>query len=229
MGDSIIVGLSGRCQSGKTTAAEFIARELPSEKHRVHFLNFADSLKQICIDLFGFTREQLYDDKLKNVPVDHIRWENMPGIITDKWHYDFLFGYKNLKDFVVYHEPGPMTPREFMEFFGTEICRKIFEPCWINATMADIRKFNEAHDSSKTNIHVIGDVRAPNEIKRIKNEGGAVFRLTRNPENRQTGLEKLLDQDGYDWNNFNAVIDNSKMSLDLKNEVVMLNLKRIIV
>ena len=45
--------------------------------------NFADPLKEICINLFGLSYEQCYgQDSWKNSPTK-LLWENMPGVVTD--------------------------------------------------------------------------------------------------------------------------------------------------
>ena len=73
--------------------------------------NFADSLKEICTMLFNIPPECVYgSDEQKNAIQEHLRWENMPGM--DK-------------------TIGAMTSREFMQFFGTEIMRKMYEPIWL--------------------------------------------------------------------------------------------------
>src|SRR5210317_1944796 len=78
--------------------------------------NFADSLKDMCINLFGFTYEQAYGtNDQKNQQLEHILWENMPGITCD------LAPELRLA--------GRMTAREFMQFFGTDIMRKNTRRC----------------------------------------------------------------------------------------------------
>lgn len=40
---------------------------------------------------------------------------------------------------------GCMTSREFMQFFGTEIMRKIHEPIWINSCIKKYNKNNQKY------------------------------------------------------------------------------------
>ena len=74
----------------------------------VRAYNFADPLKRMCVGLFGLTHEQCYGtDEEKNSLTD-ILWDNVS-------HDGQRGSDRN----------GYMTAREFMQFFGTNICRKI--------------------------------------------------------------------------------------------------------
>jgi hypothetical protein len=154
--------------------------------------NFADSLKDMCINLFGFTYEQAYGtNDQKNQVLDHIKWENMPQQHTRK--------KKSLKK-------GSMTSREFMQFFGTDIMRKIHNDVWANACINKITK--EGSD-----LAIIADVRFPNEVEAIKKAGGKVLRLERNVHEDDHDSETALDVDNYDHSNFWHVLDNREMTI----------------
>ena len=168
--------------------------------------NFADSLKEICVNLFNVPYECVHGtDEQKNQLQEHLRWENMLGVISDSRFNSFLLDHKidlQAKN-IVYHEPGPMTAREFMQFLGTDIMRKIYEPIWVNNCLNRIK-------SDSPPIAVIGDCRFVNEIEAVKNAGGKVVRLTRNISNNNHQSEK--DADNYEG--FDLVIDNSQMTID---------------
>lgn len=255
-----ILALSGRKQSGKNTAYNFllgvtlirlsvvrgkveikddgslwlsdlfgdknqagIARFMEERSETIDYFNneyvypfirnysFADLLKQtVCIDLLGLSWEQCYGtDEQKNSPT-HLRWEDMPGVITNKnnWStYTAAIREWGLK----IHDPGPMTGREVMQFTGTEIFRKMYNNIWAQATINKILK-------DKSKFAVITDCRFPNEVEAVQKAGGKVIRLTRNPFPKdQHDSETALDQENYDWNNFDAVIDNSNMSISDQN------------
>ncbi len=168
--------------------------------------NFADSLKEICVNLFNIPYECVHGtDEQKNQLQEHLRWESMPSVIPDGIFNSFLLNHKidlQAKN-IVYHEPGPMTAREFMQFLGTDIMRKIYEPIWVNNCLNRIK-------SDSPPIAVIGDCRFVNEIEAVKNAGGKVVRLTRNISNNNHQSEK--DADNYEG--FDLVIDNSQMTID---------------
>lgn len=74
-----IIGITGKLHSGKDTVAEYLVENLPKAVKR----SFADALKEIGMNVFGFSMEQMYDQKEKEV-VDPF-W----GVSGRKWCQDF--------------------------------------------------------------------------------------------------------------------------------------------
>ena len=126
-------------------------------------------------------------DEQKTKRVSHLRWENMPGIVT--------------KEVLAYHAAGPMTAREFMQHLGTDVMREMHEPVHVDHTINRIL-------SEQSNLAIIPDVRFPNEVKAIQNAGGKVVRLTRNTLKDDHASECGLDPENFDWSNFDVVIHN---------------------
>ena len=169
----------------------------------VKLYNFADPVKDMCINLFGFTYDQAYGtDEQKNQILSDIRWEDMPRHqnmkIMKKMPVDSKksWGWRE----------GEMTAREFMQFFGTDIMRKIHPNVWTKACLNKITK----EDSS---LAVIADVRFPNEVEAINKAGGKVLRLERDVHEDSHDSETALDVDNYDHSNFWHVLDNRKMTI----------------
>jgi hypothetical protein len=109
-----------------------------------------------------------------------------------------------------------MTAREFMQYFGSEIGREIYLDVWVDALERDIQK-------SLSGIAIIDDCRFPNEVNKIKEMGGHVIRLTRDPYKDNVdnhGSEKDLDPSVFDWNNFDKIIDNENMSIEQLTEEI---------
>jgi hypothetical protein len=151
----------------------------------IRFYSFADLLKQeVCMDVLGLTRAQCYgSDDDKNTPTQYV-WENMPSQSTiDK--------------------TGAMTAREVMQFVGTDLFRMMNSNVWVDACIRRIQK-------DKPTIAIITDVRFPNEVMGIKNAGGKVMRMTRNPagDSDTHASETALDKENFDWSNFDFVIEN---------------------
>ena len=158
----------------------------------VKLYNFADPVKDMCINLFGLTYEQAYGtNDQKNQTLKHIRWEDMPKVRASK--------RKPVKR-------GKITAREFMQFFGTDIMRKIHNDVWANACLNKITK--EGSD-----LAIIADVRFPNEVEAITKAGGKVLRLERNVHEDNHDSETALDVDNYDHSNFWRVLDNGEMTI----------------
>ena len=111
---------------------------------------FADVLKEFSVDVLGLEYNQVYGtNEEKNSPT-HLLWENMP----------------------TGNNKGPMTGREVLQYFGSDICRKMYENIWFDACIRRIRK-------DDPELALISDVRFPNEIQGIQGEGGIVFGLPR--------------------------------------------------
>ena len=146
----------------------------------VKLYSFADHLKWICVKLFDIPSECVWGtDEQKNQVQKHLLWEN---ISKDK--------------------TGAMTAREFMQFFGTDICRKIYEPIWVNSCIKKIQQ-------EQSGLAIIADVRFPNEAKAIEEAGGTLVRLTRKVFEDSHSSEVALDD--YPFTDY---IENSNESID---------------
>lgn len=149
--------------------------------------SFADSLKEMCVMLFNIPPECVYGtDEEKNQLQEHLRWENMPKVSS-----------------IFEDRSGSMTAREFMQFLGTDIMRKIYEPIWVENCFKRIEE-----DSPE--IAVIGDCRFVNEIKAVQSRGGKVYRLLRSLHTSTHQSE--IDADNYDA--FDGIIDNREMNIE---------------
>jgi len=153
--------------------------------------SFADMLKtNVCIEVLGLSYDQCYGtDEDKNTPT-HISWSN-------------ILGSEN---------KGKMTAREVMQFVGTDFFRGLYPNVWADATIRRVAAEGSA-------FAVVTDCRFPNEVEAIQNAGGKVIRLTRNGDGPDAHTsETALDKENFDWNKFDAVIDNSDMDIRMSNE-----------
>ena len=172
----------------------------------VKIYSFADELKRVAINLFGLSWEQCYGtDEQKNSHTP-IKWFSMSHEVCR------AFGKLKKEDKKEY-----MTGRQFLQAFGTNVCRKIHGDCWVRAATALIKE--EAVPWA-----IVADCRFPNEVEAIKNAGGKVIRFTRNPLNDDHESETCLDKEKFDWTKFDAVIDNQNMSIGQQNEAVFTQL-----
>lgn len=112
----MIIAFAGRKQSGKTSACEFTANIFSQSTRKISAIyNFADPLKQMCIDIFGLTHEQCYgSDEQKNELVNCV-WPD-----SNK----------------------PMSAREVMQYIGTNVFRKMQHNVWADATIRRIQDEN---------------------------------------------------------------------------------------
>ena len=157
----------------------------------VRSFSFADPLKIIAIQLFGLTEKQCYGtDEDKNTQTG-IMWGNLPNVNHD----DTM---------------GTMTAREFLQYFGTDICRHIKPDIWVESCVSRMLE-------SGTELAIVPDVRFPNEADAIKKAGGKVIRLTRFPHEDEHESETALN----DYEGFDHIIDNASLTVDETNRTLM--------
>jgi len=137
-----MIGIIGKKYSGKDTVADIICKLHPDYIK----LAFADTLKDTCMSLFGFTHDQVYNDK---------------ETIDSNWN---------------------ITPREVLQFVGTELVRNnmnkllpdIGDNFWIKTI--DVKAKLAIQNGKKI---IISDVRFENEVNYIKQNGGIIIKVTR--------------------------------------------------
>ena len=166
----------------------------------VKLYSFADTVKWMCTDLFDIPHECAWGtDDQKNQVQEHLRWENMPRFQNMNLMVKMPIDAKKSWGW----RKGPMTAREFMQFIGTDIMRKIYAPVWTNNT---IKRIN----TEKSQLAIVADVRFPNEVESLSDAGGTVLRLTRklNDDDKHSSEIAL---DDYPFTNR---IDNSNGSIE---------------
>lgn len=204
-----LIFVTGKKQSGKDTSYDFCSKILGG---KTKCMFFADPLKEFLIEVFGLSYEQCYgSDKEKNSD-SKIKWVDLP------------FSYKYICDLfsrftgkIVPQNSDYITARQLMQIFGTEVCRKMYDSCWVNATYFRLNKIKNEYD-----YIFICDARFANELEKFVEFDPIVIRLLRNPHSDQHESEIALDN--YNFRSvFNKVyyIDNTQMTLEEKNREVM--------
>lgn len=157
----MIIGLSGKKQSGKDTIGKIIQYLIYKDIFNSHedinfeanYINrsmwqikwFAEPLKNCVCILLGCTRKQLEDNEFKGKPLgeEWIKWKvTRLNMIPPTHKY-----YSNGEEAIVEEnrlgmfgqiEKVVMTPRLLLQLLGTECGRQIIHPnIWINALFAD--------------------------------------------------------------------------------------------
>jgi hypothetical protein len=177
----------------------------------VKMYSFASVLKEIAANLFNLKREGIYGNNAQKNTNTHYRWEDMPGVVTDQNALKSTVIKKLIEDgTLIYHEPGKLTHREFLQWFGTGLCRKIYDDIWLENTMQRIAL-------EQPLVAVIDDCRFVNEVEAIQKAGGKVIHLCRNPFKDNDESEKQMGRHrGFDW-----VIDNREMTIHDVNIEIM--------
>ena len=150
------------------------------------------------MNLFGLGWNQCFgSDEDKNSKID-LKWKDLPRPSMKK---------------------GNLTAREFMQYFGTDVCRKIKPDIWTQACISRVQ-------SEQSELSVIGDCRFENEVDVIKKTGGKVVRLTRQISKDSHSSETALNKDKFSWDNFDLVIDNQNMSIGDTHECLLDNMQK---
>ena len=162
----------------------------------VKLYSFADNLKQISVDLFSIPPECVWGtDKQKSQLQEHLLWENMPKAINSTMMKKIIKAPDAKRSFD--WKEGPMTAREFMQFLGTDVMRKMYEPVWVQSCLNKIKR-------EQSSLAIIADVRFPNEVDAVTGAGGVVVRLDRGERGDSHPSETALDNYKFDYN-----IDNT--------------------
>lgn len=122
--------------------------------------------------------------------------------------YDQCYGSDDNKNELThnYWDGKQLTAREVMQFVGTDVFRKMQKDVWAGATIKKILQ-------EQPQIALIADCRFPNEVQAVKNAGGIVIKLNRNPYNSDHSSETALDPNNYDYGNFDLVVSNEYMNI----------------
>lgn len=124
-----------------------------TKEHGFRKDSFASSLKDACAVLFDWPREMLEGDTTASR-----EWREVP----DAWWGEKL----GIKDF---------SPRLALQLIGTDSLRNHFnQDLWFLTLENRIRKNPDQHV-------VISDVRFPNEVKFIQDQGGIMITVERGP------------------------------------------------
>ena len=135
--------------------------------------------------------------------------------MQSKMEHDLALDEEDADYKLIYHEPGPMTAREFLQFLGTDIMRKMFQDVWLTKCMSRIKK-------DKPKIALVCDVRFDNEFAGIYKEGGIVLGLT-----KDIGSGDNHSSENVDLTKASKIIDNKNISIKEQNKLVYLALKEL--
>jgi hypothetical protein len=178
--------------------------------------SFADRLKQILILVFGLKFEQLYGtDEQKNTPTD-IKWKDIQWLLSDEKCVELSKVIINEAFRKEDSWDKFLTGRDMAQIFGSDVCRKIKNNCWVEACYADILADNYP-------FVIIADARFPNELDFMKEHGAKLIRLTRNPHKDNHISETALNT----YTGHDLVIDNAEMTLKEKNQTMLQYLMQI--
>jgi hypothetical protein len=184
----MIISLSGRKGSGKTTLAKIC------QTHGYIMLNFGDELKKLTCQMLNITMEFLEENK--NKPITN-------GFFYLKDHGEFL--KKELKihdDYNYLLEKKVETFRELLQYLGTEIIRTI-DPDWHIKKIDDYIKANNLLYKNM----VFADTRFKNELKYIQSLPNSTCWYILSPFNFKD-ISNHISETELNWMLFDNILSN---------------------
>ena len=178
-------------------------------------VGFADTLKEVVSKQFGISEHLMWGtNEEKNSPT-HIELDNIRPLLSEKRREEFSEV-----------ENRPVTIRELLEIFGTDICRRIDPECHIRSAFNNLER-------SGTEIGIITDCRFANEFNycknfKRKNKGVKckLIKLDRRPfssnAESEQGLPEINDKQ-YDHVFYNKEISFTDKSQEVINYFIETN------
>lgn len=162
---SNLIGLHGKKQSGKDTAfATLEAHVGLNDALRVKRDAFADRLKLSAMRNF-----------IPNIGLD-MAYKACDYLKRD--NAEVTMQFESESGVEVYS----VTGREFLQFYGTEAHREVFDyDFWVTQVLPDLTDYDSfgRPDGDDWDVLVVTDVRFPNEAEAIRAAGGVIWEIVR--------------------------------------------------
>lgn len=164
--------------------------------------SFADMLKAVLSIVFGIPEELMNGTDKDKMTLTHIKWKNFSSFLSSKTIHDLK---------VLDQYDKAMTVRDVMQYFGTNVCRKIYDPCWIESCYKRI-------EMEQPDIAIIDDCRFRNEVMASKKKKARIVKLCRSVDSDKHKSETDLDKMHH--NNFDLVIPEGA-TIKEKNQLIL--------
>ncbi len=216
----MVIGIVGSKGSGKDTLAQYIHKHCLSAKT----FHYADRLKDICHFTFhdqgltpvDFSHEILKERKISSIHIDNF----LPNLAM---HFP-----SDMHSAIIQNPRGLVarTPRQLLQFVGTEYIRRLNPDYWVNFLVNRIE--NECPNVA-SRVAVISDIRFLNEADGIRHlPDHRLIRVRRQPKKgskdqhvSETELEKIQVDHSFeiaegDWYRIDRIAQ--MMAFGLKTE-----------
>lgn len=158
-----IYGLLGQKGHGKDSFAQLIQTAVQNRAKKgtpFTILHFADPLKHMACQIFGLTLPQCNDPQLKE--------QALPQPLALDLYLGGMCRETGLS--IRKAEKIAYTPREVLQYFGTDYVRAVQSDYWIQVLVRTLR--------GKRRV-LIADCRFPDEAQALRNLGAKLIRITR--------------------------------------------------
>ena len=168
-----VIGLTGPIECGKDTVAGLLQIHANG-----YTLAFADALRQEIVDAFGIDPSMLTQRETKEHPMSALA---LHRCLDHAFVARMVAHYRSgLHDGGIEGEAldlsAPRSPRQVMQWWGTEY-RRNQDPCyWVVKAVAHMRL---AHWLMDPPLFVLSDVRFPDEAIMVRHLGGKIWKIKR--------------------------------------------------
>jgi hypothetical protein len=185
----LIIGIHGPSRSGKDTIYRILLEEFPLIKFERQ--GFADALKVSAAKALGIEGS----DSELIAKMDRIKES---GQVVNPFN--------------------SVSGREFLQKYGTEAHREMFGTnFWLDQVIPNVNDPRERYMGfdRTCDVLLIPDVRYQNEVQRVTDAGGQLWKINRNVEGHTTGHAS----EGKLTARWDRVIDNNGTKDDLRSDV----------
>lgn len=185
----LVIGIHGPSRSGKDTIYRILLEEFPLIKFERQ--GFADALKVSAAKSIGLEGS----DAELIAKMDRVKES---GQIRSPF--------------------GTISGRQFLQNYGTEAHREMFgSDFWLDQVIPNINNPRERYIGfdRTCDVLIIPDVRYQNEVGRVNDAGGQLWKINRNVEGHTTGHAS----EGELVARWDRVIDNNGTKDDLRSDV----------
>lgn len=153
--------------------------------------------------LYNLTYEQCYGTDDDKNTLTNVKWNDVTPLFSHKEKIEVTNQGKTGKR---------MTAREFLQVFGTQVCRQIYDDCWVESCFKRI-------EAESPSIAIITDCRFPNEVDYALSKGAKIIKLTSKPFEDSHSSENSLNDIPDD--KFHKIIDNTNLTIVEKNQQLL--------
>jgi len=197
-----IIGLTGFAGAGKDTVADLLVTHCDFRK-----LAFADALRGEAANAFGVDMVYFTRPSSKAEPMGALSMAHAPmSFLSAVTHALNMHGDGLTKEEYATWLEEPRTPRQIMQWWGTEYRRAQNPNYWTRMLMQHV--FDLRHDGYSR--FVVTDCRFVNEVQVLRTIGGELWQINRPGVDRSTTPEGLhvSTTDGSEFQP-EAVVNNS--------------------
>jgi hypothetical protein len=168
----------------------------------IKIYNFADPLKSALNLIFSIPFEKLYGTNAdKEEPTD-VSWKDMAKFLPPR-------SVSELKRTTRYERN--LTIRELLQYFGTNICRRLDDYCWVKSCMNQVVQ-------EQPQLAVIADGRFITEFRTAHKYDAKIIYFDRTIEDN---ADHESETQMHSYNKYDAKISNQHMTIKEKNQAIL--------